>query len=707
MRSPLVLSGFCCVLLARGVVGAGVVVRFDPANPEIGPFPTDALTVADPSQKTGRRVNLPLPDCAAQPSSCAELSAINQLDGFSVRPRLRLRFSSPINPDTLRDGVVFVALDNLTQEESGVQQAGGVIPINEVIYDPATNTAYAKADNVLDQHRRFALVATDAVRDLVGDPVAADPAFAACVQPAAPDDYCAALSAALATVAPSLAPRQVVAAAVFTTLSATAWMEKARAQLANTSVSEGPAGPRAVFRMADIASLVWNQQVGVNPSRFNALEFPLDPSLFTGVGSVAFGSFFSPRWLDDQQSIALAPTGADVAPPPAFQIHFSAYLPASSKPAAGYPVVIFGHGLGDSRFGGPTAVASQMAQEGFATVAITAAGHGYGPDSTLTILTRDGASATLPGGGRGVDVNGDGNIDATEGCILFSNGAALRDCLRQTALDLAQLVRAIQAGIDLDGDGAIDLDASRIYYAGQSLGSLYGAVFNALEPGVRAAAFNVGGGSVIDLARWSPAFRPLVAMSLGLRTPTLLNMGGDFNENYVLRDQPARINDVAGAIDIQNVLELYDWLGMPGDPVAYAPHLNASPLPGLPAKRVLWQIARGDRTVPNPSSTILIRAANMRDSTWLYRHDVARAALPELPVNPHPYLVLFVELDGNTIQLPSRAGLLLSDLAQQQIARFLALDGGQIPDPNGILLRALFGQNLFEVPAVLPVDLGF
>ena len=44
-------------------------------------FPTDTLTVPDPAQATGLRVNLPLPDCTAQPSTCSEISALNLLDG--------------------------------------------------------------------------------------------------------------------------------------------------------------------------------------------------------------------------------------------------------------------------------------------------------------------------------------------------------------------------------------------------------------------------------------------------------------------------------------------------------------------------------------------------------------------------------------------------------------------------------------------------
>ena len=70
----------------------------------------------------------------------------DQLDGFSVRARVRVRFSGPVNPATLPGGIFFVALDNVTQDEPGIYKPGDRIPINQPVYDPSTNTLYAKPD---------------------------------------------------------------------------------------------------------------------------------------------------------------------------------------------------------------------------------------------------------------------------------------------------------------------------------------------------------------------------------------------------------------------------------------------------------------------------------------------------------------------------------------------------------------------------------
>ena len=325
----------------------------------------------------------------------------------------------------------------------------------------------------------------------------------------------------------------------------------------------------------------------------------------------------------------------------------------------------------------------------------------------MTLVDRAGKSITLPTLGRSLDLNNDGIIEGNEGCTLITPVPyGLRDCFRQTVVDLMQLARVIRSGLDLDGDGAPDLDAGHIYYGGQSLGAMYGTLFTALEPTVRAAALNVGGGSIADIARWSPAYRSFANDMLGLRLPSLLNKGNTYDEDYVLPDQPVKVTTVPGAVAIQTAFDLAEWLGMPGDPLTFAPHLQRAPLAGAAARPVLFQFARADRTMPNPTSSALIKAAGLQSSTWLYRHDLARAKAPDLPLDPHPFLVLFVSLNGSTVQLPGAPGLAISLDAQQQVASFFNSDGATIPDPN-VLSRLLLGIRVFEMPASLPEDLGY
>ena len=278
--------------------------------------------------------------------------------------------------------------------------------------------------------------------------------------------------------------------------------------------------------------------------------------------------------------------------------------------------------------------------------------------------------------------------------------------LRRLALAQCILGRnAIQGGVSLTGVGHPDLDATKIYYVGQSLGSLYGTIFSALEPAVPASVLNVGGGSVEDIVRWSQSYHSLAAALLGARTPSLLNEGTDFNDNYVFPYQPAFVNEVPGAIAIQNAFELYEWLQSPGDPVNYAPHLSASTLPGVPYKNILFQLARLDTTMPNMATTRLIKAAD-HPTTWEYRHDIALADGLPVPQDPHSFLALFIDISGSTVTLPSLDAIEIGLAAQQQVAGFFASGGLTAPDPNTFLSTSL-PQGLFEIPAHLPEDNGY
>ena len=337
-----------------------------------------------------------------------------------------------------------------------------------------------------------------------------------------------------------------------------------------------------------------------------------------------------------------------------------------------------------------------MAERGIATIAINVVGHGGGPLGTVVVSTTSGASVTVPAGGRGIDQNGDGAIDSNEGSIAAEPRTLIgsADALRQTTIDLMQLVRQIQVGIDVDGDGAADLDASRIYYFGQSFGGIYGTIFLGIERDVHVGAPNVPGGGVIDIVRLSPGYRlailtPGVAARGLLNLPPLPDGTPQFNENSPLRDLPALINTVPGAMALQDYLEQSEWSSQVGNPVAYAPYLRKSPLAGNAVKSVIYQIAKGDQSVPNPTSTALLRAGELAERTTYYRNDLA-FALGSGVRNPHTFLT---NIGGSLLAAQNALQ------AQAQIAVFFASDGALTIDPDG-------GNPLFETPIVPPLPEG-
>ena len=121
----------------------------------------------------------------------------------------------------------------------------------------------------------------------------------------------------------------------------------------------------------------------------------------------------------------------------------------------------------------------------------------------------------------------DGAIDFTgTHFINLTYPLASRDNLRQGVVNLLALTRALP-GLDLDGDAVGDIDATRIAFVGQSLGSIVGISFGAALPTpttlpyptatplrVPTMVLSVPGGGVAALLRDSPTFGPRINAGL-------------------------------------------------------------------------------------------------------------------------------------------------------------------------------------------------
>ena len=654
---------------------AGVQPSYDRSSPEGSPFPSDRWTTVDWSQQTGLRVDLPKPDCAARPSDCADIDVLNTLDGFNVQPRISIPFTGAIDPATVSSSSVF--LIRIPDH--------AITGVNQIVWEPAADTLHVESDQLLRQQTAYILVVTDRVRDASGGPIESAPFRS---------DLHHNMSELVRGLPGKLRLHDVAVATVFTTQSVTPQLEQVRAQIKGSTPATADfvlGGVRTVFPLAGISSIVFSRQTTTAPA------FQVSPtgtpflSLYPGsVGTVAFGAFDSP---DYETASKVIPPSGSTAPPVqgTNRLYFNLFLPAGTAPAGGWPVAIFGHGFGDNKNSSPFIVASSLARRGIATIAINVVGHGGGALGTLTVNRTAGTPVVLPAGGRGIDQDGNTTIDSTEGVnatapqTLISN----RDGLRQTVIDLMQLVREIEVGMDVDGNGSRDLDPARISYFGQSFGGIYGTKFLAVEPSVRLGVPNVPGGAIIEIARLSPAFRGLVTLSLLGRTPTLINLPGfNFNENMPLRNLPPLIDTVPGASAIQRQVEWSEWATQSGNPAAYAVHLRTHPLAGVPAKGLILQYARGDQTVPNPTTSAIIRAGSLQDRTTAFRNDLAFAADPTFPKNPHTFLTRVPGLAP-----PGAAAVALA--GQDQIAQFFASGGTTVVDPDG-------AGPLFETPLSVP-----
>jgi Bacterial virulence factor lipase N-terminal len=708
------------VLLTPALAAAATHPLFNLQSNTQSPFPSDRFTAFDSQQVTGLRVNMPLPNCATRPSDCADLALVNQLDGFNLQPRLSIPFDGAIDVSSVSSQTVFlVKLPGRGLREAEFEHfTPQVIGINQIVWDPASLTLFAESNDHLDEDSNYLLVVTTGVRDAGGNPIAAGDDFAdfrhddnfGQTKDALLKAYRETLKRALSgdvLEQLGLSRKDIAAASVFTTESATATLRSIREQIKaaappSVNFNLGAGGAKTVFPVNTVTGLTWNVQaltVGpLVPTSLNAALGALQ--VFPGsVGTLAFGKFAGQHWQNAGVFIPQVPTRNSVPTQGSEEVFFNLFIPSGPRPTNGWPVAIFGHGFTDSKQGAPFAVASTLAHNGIASIAINVVGHGFGPNSTLTV--NQGATATtFPEGGRGFDQDGNGQITSAEGSSTFvlspQGTIGSRDALQQTVADLMQLVRAIQGGIDANGDGLQDLDPNRIYYAGQSFGGIYGTIFLGIEPDVRAGVPNVPGGPIIDIVRLSPSFQLLLTQALSVRVPSLLNAGPPifFNDNSPLRDLPPVTNTVPGAIAIQTVEDTSRWLAQAGDPVAWAPFIRKSPLPGDLAKSVIVQFARGDKTVPNPTATALIRSGDLADRATFYRNDIAFPLGVGLN-NPHTFLT----------SLPRPIAI----EPQIQIAVFFTSNGALTIDPDSVGLFPSAIPPLFETPiaGALPEDLGF
>ncbi|WP_100498010.1 Ig-like domain-containing protein [Geodermatophilus chilensis] len=577
------------------------------AGPNLKPvvvFPTDDLTVPDPAQLTGRRVALPTEGCP-EPVRCGLVRELNELDGFDLDPRIAVRFNRPVDPATAAARIT-------VQEEDGAWRTG----VDRVVWDPATTTLYAHPAEQLAPSTTYRLRV-------------------------------------------DRGPGHGASSETFTTMSATDGLLDLRRQIDSgeaatvAGIEDRGLQVDGVFPVAG-TTLSWAKDEGeVDPA---PAAQPL--ALLPPTSTLAFGSFLAPSWLGDDVTIEQTPT-RDAGPKPvgAETLPFLAVLPAGSPPPGGWPVAVFGHGFTRST-ADLLLAAGANARNGIATIATNVVGHGSGPESAWLVDTAAGRTRLLTHG-RGVDQDGDGDIESTEGSSATGDAApaSSRDALRQTAADVMTLVRAVDS-TDLDGNGTPDLSGEDVTYFGQSFGGIYGTMLTGVDPTVARSVLNVPGGPISEIARLSPAFRPLTTAAL--RAAGLLNSDDPtrnfFQEQMPLRGEPPVTVTVAGAVEIQEYLARATWLSRSGSPETFSPLVEL--------ERAVFQVAFGDQTVPNPTSYTIIDAGDLWSRTSLYRNDRS----PQAALNPHGFL-----LDPRFAPATQQG--------QAQVAAFLG--DGAVVDPDG------------------------
>ena len=258
-----------------------------------------------------------------------------------------------------------------------------------------------------------------------------------------------------------------------------------------------------------------------------------------------------------------------------------------------------------------------------------------------------GAPVTVPAGGRGIDQNGDGTIDSHRG--LERRGAAQHH----------QQPRCAAPDDDRsDAAGAPDRSRHRrrrrrqrrpepaahlLLRASPSAASTAPSC-SASSRDIKAGVLNVPGGSITEIARLSPVFRPLTALALQPRG--LLNLharAAAVRRVAVQREHPAARRAAAGQQRARRDGDPADARSLPVGAAVRQPGVVRAAHPQAAAAGQCGQagdraVRQGDQTVPNPTTNALVRAGDLQDRMTLLPQRSRIRGQPGAPKNPHTFL---------------------------------------------------------------------
>ena len=309
---------------------------------------------------------------------------------------------------------------------------------------------------------------------------------------------------------------------------------------------------------------------GQSSTSAQIFEGTIDVPYYLATGAGALNSSWTaanPAFLGDTEMNLTNLNPLPVATDAALTIPMLITVPTTGNSA--FPVVIFQHGIGADR----TAildVASTLAEQGFAVVAIDLPMHGvdntdpfYSAGNERTFdLDLVNNTTGAPGPDMNVDASGTHFVN-------LQNLVNTRDNLRQGVADLFALTAAI-GSIDLTTAGAAqNLDVGNIHFLGHSLGAMVGTAFVALESNVNDVVFVFNGGMLPKILDGSASRGPALAAGLGAAgiTKGTANYESFLGAAQTTVDSGDPINYGAAAAANHNVLlmEIVGGAGSPSD----------------------------------------------------------------------------------------------------------------------------------------------
>ncbi|MEO8672234.1 MAG: Ig-like domain-containing protein [Tahibacter sp.] len=531
-------------------VTAVITARFDPATSVI-PLPNNLLL----SGTTDLTLNIP----TTATSFGDPTVAVNTLDGWSTSSPGQVQFSaSPKATSLVAGSSIRVFEVTLTGPGGGVTGVTRELasPADYVVAKPTSDAAGRTVAIVptkpLKQLTSYMAVVTDGVTDDAGNDVTPDQTYflakrtsPLCVNGASTDPLLPTASACALEPLRQLTNSQLAAAAsqgipaakvavswVFTTQSITPVLQAAYGKVVQT--------PAPLTRIAPTGLTIGGLGLGLAPIAdvyIGTIDVPYyllaaannhDPAPTTTFWKAAPGAYVPPF---NQAGLSPASTNITFANPfpvatktETIPLVLTVPNAASGKtrPAAGWPIVIFQHGITRNRTDA-FAISQTLASQGFAVIAIDLPLHGLTDVANPFKIENTPLAATgahertfnLDLTNNTTGAPGPDNVIDGSGSLFIQLPSLLtsRDNIRQGIVDLFSLSKAIPT-LSYDGVAGADFDGSRIQFVGQSLGSIVGTSFVAFDASVNTAVLSVPGGGIPRLLEASPTFGPRIRAGL-------------------------------------------------------------------------------------------------------------------------------------------------------------------------------------------------
>ncbi len=460
--------------------------------------------------------------------------------GWGVYSPIELRLSAGIDLDTLPQGTLL-----LRHSEDGWSLAPmGFTPI----WHPELSILDLQPDQPLESATTYALVLTSAVKTPSGAPLGFSREFRHVLHGHETES----LQPVFDTLATwGVSRRQIALAFTFTTQRTWQDLVTIRDRLEDGDL------PAPVLSFEDSPSTRYTEGVFT--------EGPMKDQLLRGhsgdyrIAAVGTTQLYDFRGSDSSFDPAMV---SGEKAPKTVRVRVQIAVPNLPVPEKGFPVVILGHGLGQS---------SDFVWD------IAEFGSKVGLIPPFIMVAHD-----FPNHGA----RGTGN-DTTDIMRYFhiDNFYAMRDSFRQSSTELLEIRRLVETATEPPFDL---IDKEKILFAGASLGGITGATFLGVDSRVRIAMLSVPSGRlahILEGEKVGSLVAPYIATLVGLSP-----------------DHPAYPDF------FRMLLNRGDWIMAAGDSISYAPFISGQrQLPGATRKSVLIQEGIGDSILPNATTEDLAR----------------------------------------------------------------------------------------------------